>query len=302
MGPSTEAAEKPSSVDNTKTRPVEAQSPPWVIPIDINRCNELVSQIGVSQDQMAVVAELRESFPSLAFHAQGCRLAQDALDKANRDVQMELALTLRSHIREAINSPHANYVVQKIVEALPPSNVPFIVEELNGDVLQIAQHRYGVRILCRVLEHCPPKMIERLIAQATENVALLCRHKYGTYLAQHIMEYGTSEQCRIVVRTLAENSVQYAKHRSGSTLIERALLHTELPEQRDLLKTLLQDATALAQVASSRHGFRVIKALLEFPGDESQSTRHLLQCEEQNLQTSKHGQRVLSELKPVDGI
>merc|ERR1712007_96486 len=163
-----------------------------------------------------------------------------------------------------------------IIEVLLPSDVQFIVDELIGSVMKVAQHAYGVRVLCRLVEHCPPKMIEELILKITENVFFLCCRKFGPYILQHIIEYGTSEQRRRVVKALASNCLEAAKHRSGSILIQKALLQLEIEERSELLAALVKDETALLELARDKHGGRVVRAILALPGKESETVRMLV--------------------------
>merc|ERR1712007_129220 len=202
------------------------------IPFDLQRCKLMVLKLmGSAEEREVAAVELEEVFKSLAFDEEGCRIAQDALENADSHLKVQLALKLSGHIRKAIDSPFANYVVQKIIEVLLPSDVKFIVDELIGSVIKVAQHAYGVRVLCRLVEHCPPKMIEELILKITDNVFFLCCRKFGPYILQHIIEYGTSEQRRRVVKALASNCLEAAKHRSGSILIQKALLQLEIEER-----------------------------------------------------------------------
>merc|ERR1712007_155110 len=179
---------------------------------------------------------------------------------ATRDVKMELALKLRGHIRESIDSPFANYVVQKIIEVLPALKAQFVLDELAGSTMMIAQHRFGVRILCRLLEHCPQTMIWEMVSEVTENAAFLGRHKFGTYVVHHVIEYGTSEQRRLVMAVLAKEGLGFAENRHGSKLLQHALLYPEEVEDAGLLAALLEDKPEVSQVATKCY-VPVLKAL-----------------------------------------
>jgi len=232
--------------------------------------------------QKVAAAELGEAFINLAFDGEGCRVAQDALEFADKYLKVQFALKLSGHIMEAIDSPFANYVVQKIIEILSPSDVKFIVDELAPSVMKVAQHPYGVRILCRLVEHCPPQMIEAPMLEVTDNAACLCRRKFGAYIVQHVLEYGTSEQCRAVVRALADNALEYCKHRSSSLVIQKALVHLEAMERSKLLQALLRDKDALLKLSDNRHGHCVIDTILELPGEESEMVQLALGTQPMN--------------------
>lgn len=247
------------------------------IPFDLQRCKLMVLKLmGSAEERNLAAVELAEVFKSLAFDEEGCRVAQDALESADSHLKVQLALKLSGHIRKAIDSPFANYVVQKIIEVLLPSHVKFIVDELIGSVIKVAQHPYGVRVLCRLVEHCHPKMIEELLLNIIENTSFLCRRKFGPYILQHIIEYGTADQRRTVVKALASNGLEFAKHRSGSALIQKALLQLETEERSELLTPLVKDETALLELARDKHGGRVVRAILALPGSESETVRMLV--------------------------
>jgi len=247
--------------------------PIWCGSFDLELCRQIVAQLECSNGNQSVAShELIGSFASLAFDAEGCRIAQDALEVAGRDVKVVLALKLRGHIREAIDSPFANYVVQKIIEVLPPVHVQFLVDELIGSATETARHPYGVRVLCRLLEHCPSAMIEELILEITENVSFLCLHKFGTYIVQHVMEHGTPQQCKVVIRALASNALGFSRHRHGSTLIQTALAYPELLEGSGLLEALCQNKDNLNKLAQSRYGSRVLEALSKLPTKEMENS------------------------------
>lgn len=46
--------------------------------------------------------------------------------------RIAMAAELRGHVLDAVQSPNANYVMQKCIEVLPVDSVSFIVEELHG--------------------------------------------------------------------------------------------------------------------------------------------------------------------------
>merc|ERR1712137_85057 len=245
----------------------KASPPAWSILFDLQRCIQMVAQLnGSNEMQRVATLELEETFASLAFDNQGCRVAQEAIELACQDVKVKFALKLRGHIMEAIGSPFANYVVQKIIEVLPALKVQFIIDELAGSVVKVARHSYGVRVLCRLLEHCPPTMTEELVFKLTEDAARLCQHRFGTFVLHHILEYGTSEQFRAVTKALADNALRLAGQRQGCGLILRALSCPELTEVSELLATLVRDR-ALLQLAPNRHKYRVLRALSELSGN-----------------------------------
>ena len=80
-----------------------------------------------------LLEQLRLLMSPLAWSRDGCCVAQDALE-STRAEQLALSGQLLGHVRSAIQSPCANYVLQKCVEVLPPAHRQFVVDELQRDV------------------------------------------------------------------------------------------------------------------------------------------------------------------------
>jgi hypothetical protein len=78
-------------------------------------------------------------------------VVQVALEASGREAKEALVAELHGRVREAILSPHANYVVQKIVEVLPVPLASFVVAELSGAAAGTARLNFGCRVLCRLL-------------------------------------------------------------------------------------------------------------------------------------------------------
>merc|ERR1711918_91613 len=92
-----------------------------------------------------------------------------------------LSLELRGRIREAIRSPNANHVVQKMVEVLPASSLGFVAEEILGAGAEFARHRYGCRVLCRLVQRQGESSIahmDELMEELLSDASDLVRHTF----------------------------------------------------------------------------------------------------------------------------
>ena len=78
------------------------------------------------------------------------------LDEASLVDAAAFATGLRGCVRSAVQSKHANHVVQKIIEVMPVSHASFVVDELKGVGQEVARHCFGCRVMCRILEHLSP--------------------------------------------------------------------------------------------------------------------------------------------------
>merc|ERR1712070_730653 len=143
-------------------------------------CAELSAQLeaGGFARQGAIEA-LLGSVAELSFDASACRVVQKAMELGEEEDAVALGSEMQGGVREAMNSPHANYVILKIVEVLPASSLDFIVEEILGAGVEFARHRYGRRILCRLVQRhgeTPIARTDELIEELLSNASDLARH------------------------------------------------------------------------------------------------------------------------------
>merc|ERR1740121_3301601 len=132
---------------------------------------------------------------ALAFDKEGCRVVQLAFQVAPNDVAETLVKELHLQVRNLIKSPHANYVVQRVVEYLPPALVRFVAEELIGAASTVARDRYGCRVLHRIFEHTTSsESASALACEVITSAVQLAKHEFGHFVVQAVLEHGMPEQ------------------------------------------------------------------------------------------------------------
>lgn len=196
----------------------------------------------------------------LAVTERGCRIVQKALEVGTTEEQQLIASKLHGHVREALMSPHANYVLQKCVEVLPPEEVQFVVAELQGHAVEFAKHQFGCRIFQRLIEHCPLQQTEALIVELLDDCANLCRDQYGNFVIQHVLKYGSVQHRAVIAKVLCADAPRFAKHRIASHVIASALAQCDPDDVRVMSSKLLADGE-LADQSGRRYGKFVMREL-----------------------------------------
>mmetsp|Transcript_83288 Transcript_83288/g.201931 ORF Transcript_83288/g.201931 Transcript_83288/m.201931 type:complete len:424 (-) Transcript_83288:290-1561(-) len=291
--PSGTSACSPSSLCTEQLEPSAGQDS------EEKNCAEILEGLEAGgQAQAETLASLCCSVRRLALAPDGCRAVQAALEVAPREAAEAILGELRGHVREAVESPHANYVIQKAVEVVPGCSCGFIVEELCGIGSAVARHRYGCRVLCRLLEHAAATAgLAQLVDEVLEDAADLCRHPFAHHVMQAILEHGAPGQKSQVYAVLYADIYHNAQHRCASHLVEAALLYCSAAEQSTLAAALLSPGPeAVVALAQSQFGSFVVRVLLRLPGDSSQIARgYILQAAE-GLWATRYGQRVMADL------
>jgi len=271
--------------------------------------DSLVSDTGAgSSDHPSEQTSLQRQVRRLSFESLGSRTVQQALEEAKEPADAQaLANELRGSVRTAIESPHANYVLQKVIEVLPPAARIFIAAELLGTGAAVARHRYGCRILSRLLENGAPcynkgDVATRLLDEVVAEAAQLCRNQYARHVLNSILEHGSVEHCREVVTALCSSGLlKHALHRQASYVVEQAIGQVHRfagepwDEQFDVAR-LLVDPEVLCTMAQNQGGCHVVRALVK----PSCSYRKLVLDQLAQLApvvcASKHGSSLLKDL------
>lgn len=213
-------------------------------------------------------AELLGSVWPYSRHPLGCRVVQLAIQTAKPAVGKAIAAELQGHVKEATESPHANYVLQKVIEQLSSATSSFIADELLVNAQRFARHRFGCRIVCRLVEHCSSeestqKLIDTLLEDREEALDL-CKHNFGHHVVQSVLEHGDARHKEIIADVLRHDLLANARHRSSSYVLEAALLHCSTKDQESLVHFLVQPHI-VAELAQADFGVFVVRTLLKHP-------------------------------------
>jgi len=201
-------------------------------------------------------------------------------------------------VNQAMQSPHANYILQKFIELAPSERLLFVVAEVQNDVLYVARHRFGCRILQRLLEHCKPWQTEQLITKALADAALLCRHQYGNFILQHILQYGSKSHRTAVADVILADILHLSNHRLATHIVRSALKNCSPDDVQRLTRALLQDEVELYNLSRRQYGSFVVqdahrasKLLESMTGDDAQKEydrQFSLQADEAMLEDTEY--------------
>jgi len=205
---------------------------------------------------------------------------------------------LMGSVKEAIESPHANYVLQKIVEILPCDVSSFISTELAGFGVHVAKHRYGCRVLSRLVEHAPScNETVKLLDEVVSAAAWLCRNAFARHVLQSILEHGSTEHCRKIVTAIRSNLLGLAMHKEASYVVQHALLHAQRyhveGDEFGLTRELVGHE-AVRSMAARRGGCHVIAALLETAPSVRQEVWDAVLEQAEDIGTTSHGSALLT--------
>mmetsp|Transcript_56508 Transcript_56508/g.109048 ORF Transcript_56508/g.109048 Transcript_56508/m.109048 type:complete len:423 (-) Transcript_56508:196-1464(-) len=288
----------PQSVFATLTRGQAAQQR-WnnaSLDLNVDRFDDLQKPL-----MPLLTQSLRGRVLELALDARGCRLLQRALELGDDQQQVLLAHELKGHVCEALESPHANHVLQQVIELMRPSAVNFIVPELRrwGKPSALARHRYGCRVLERLIEHFPPSDLALLVDEVLEEALHLCRHVYGNFVMQHVLEHGEQRQKRCIIDVLCSDLSGAALDQHACSVLDKALSYGSPGDQLLLAEQVVNETGLLAAMATMRGGFAATQRLFRVVGGRLlEDARSQLVSQAQEIQRTKHGRALIAAVLP----
>merc|ERR1719198_2710526 len=232
----------------------------------VEACAELIEQLeaGGGSHEAAIEA-ITGSVVDLAFDPAACRVVQKAFETSDVEVAAALAQEMKGHIRDAIKCPHANHVVQKLLDNLPADRTTFVVGELLGVAVEFSKHRYGCRIVSRAVKihagsySCPE--VTTLINELLPETAEMSRHTFAHYVVEAILESGSTEHTHQVACALRMELMRHAKNRSATYVVEKALFCCDAHDQEAIASELFGNAEALLELTENQFGCHLAKVL-----------------------------------------
>lgn len=265
-------------------------------------CETLMCQLEADIDsQLLALSSLRGQIWAFAQDEHGCRVIQMLLGK-QRNIAESVAVELYGHVRQALSSPHANFVIQRLVEVMPTAQSAFVVEELNGVAANVARHCYGCRVLIRIIEHSANEVRTlAIMEEVLSEVAELVLDRFGHYVIQAILEHGTANHRHRIASALVSPPdgqaalLYYACHRNSSRVIESAITHCALEDRSSLCNSFLNHADVVLHMAQDAFGCYVLMSAIRNRGEctQTEHAKYLIQSISSILAASKHGKKVL---------
>jgi hypothetical protein len=275
----------------------------------------------VLPDKKLVADQLDGEVYNLATDQNGCRVIQKALSVLPKDAQIKLSLELQGSsevdlVVECIKNMHANHVIQKLIEVLPPDAVTFIIESVSRQVDIWAEHMYGCRIIQRMLEHCNTShqqlkdILDRIIQLVAQKK--LVSNPFGNYVVQHMLEHGRLEDKKRILQVVKNSIFEFSTQKCSSNVVEKCFAIASTGEHAESLKdersalyqAVLQNLPPgytdypIGELADDKYANFIVQRMLEYSKDpERQQLVHQLMVLLPRLRNSANGKHICSVLE-----
>jgi len=292
-----------SKAKTSETSMPISQSPnPDDLLVLVEKKDELIHMLSFGGDLMhEAVSSLRGSVLRMSLEPFGCRVVQAALEHASTAEKECIVAELRGHVRLAITSPHANFVLQRAIEMLPVNSTSFVAAELASGAGEVAKHRFGCRVLSRLIEHhlggnAAPQPTNDLIDELLLEADQLINHNFARHVLDLILEHGRVTHKQKIAEVVRNNLFQYAKNRNASYVVEKAFTSCMASDTHAIATELLSDPQCFLTLAVHECGTHVVKAVVNLHGDCASKAKKLLLANVDRVKSSKYGKRLLDEM------
>mmetsp|Transcript_5685 Transcript_5685/g.15974 ORF Transcript_5685/g.15974 Transcript_5685/m.15974 type:complete len:910 (-) Transcript_5685:332-3061(-) len=232
--------------------------------------------------------ELLGNVRRLSRDQVGCRLLQQALDEEGPMAATMILEEGLSFWGEAMVDPFGNYLFQKILEKITPSERVVLVRSVSARLVNASLNLHGTRSVQKVVELCASdepimaaKYKERqssseptdpaetaasiLTRSLTPAAARLCIDSHGNHVIQRILLKLPQKHSHFVFEAVAASVGDVARHRHGCCVIQRCLDSPPSDARSRLVDRIVEKALELMQDA---YGNYVVQYVLDVCGDK----------------------------------
>jgi hypothetical protein len=170
---------------------------------------------------------------ALSLNASGCRVVQKLLDLAFPDEVLHAIIhpEISSKILSLCMDVNGNHVVQKYIDVVEGKRAGcgFIIDAVvgSGDIIKIASHCYGCRVVQRLMSRCPLEDVSPVLealCSSPETIAKLSEDVFGNYVMQHAIEHGrTIDRERISLCLASMDILKLGCSKYASNVVEKSI-------------------------------------------------------------------------------
>lgn len=175
-------------------------------------------------------------------------MVQELLAAAGGASRKLLLDAFRGHIHVLVWDRHGSYVVQKIIEVMPPTLAKFVLEEIAAMKVEwyvLVEHPYTSRVLQRILEHFPHHWVRDFVSSIANCIERLAKHPRANYVLQTILEHGSEGHRRMINQIILSKVTDLSLHFHGKHVVVKAMHVNNLFYRKLLVRAAVRNLALL---------------------------------------------------------
>ncbi|CAL1135021.1 unnamed protein product [Cladocopium goreaui] len=259
--------------------------------------------------RIQLVEGLQGSIQKLTKDKNGCLVIQEALESATWEMQMPIMTELNGKVFYCSRHMHGNFVMQKVIQMLPPNSLGFMIYELKENAVAAALHIYACRVLQRLIECCGAATSDLvdILLQPGDQLQRLVKDPYSSNVIRSLVVCGTPNHVKTVMKLFSQDVMKFSRNRHASLVLEKCLevsafgvKAVSLSQERlELMNAFFSTSRSasppLLQIMLDRFGNYIVQRVIETcDGAEKEEVKRLLAMALPKLQSSAAGKHILS--------
>ncbi|KAI0079938.1 ARM repeat-containing protein [Panus rudis PR-1116 ss-1] len=261
-------------------------------------------EYGTPAQHAQLVSAMEGRVLGLSMDMYGCRVVQKAVEFLQPEQQSAFVNELDGNVLKLVHDANGNHVIQKMVQVIAPERLTF-VKAFRGNVLGLATHPFGCRVLQRSLERLPIEHTRPLLDELLEHSLQLMQDQFGNYVVQYVLEHGQPQDNAAIVSSLRGQFLLMARHKFASNVCEKALITTTSELRRALIDEIIspkhEGANVIMMMMKDQYANYVLqRALGVVEGD--QKVQLVNKVRPQLLQMRRHTGTFSKHLLAIDRL
>ena len=95
---------------------------------------QMLMEKGEIEQRDKIIAKIQGTVPQLSFDMYGCRCVQKAIEVGTIEQKLLLLEEIKPRVADCVDNQHANHVLQKCIEKIPPEHIGFIFDYCTANV------------------------------------------------------------------------------------------------------------------------------------------------------------------------
>lgn len=208
----------------------------------------------------------------------------------------------QGRIRQAYESPFANFVLSKIFEVMPTTIVGFVAGELKDGAEEAAKHRFGCRCMVRLIRfHAQAgaeiETVSQVINEVVAKAEPLGLTQFGTHVVQELADSGLPEHRHMVFCALRGHFHRCSRNRFACRVVERLIVKCCPSDVHAMMDELLGSKDSARQLVVHEFGARVVRAFLN--GQYAERAAENLCAVSAEIVSSRSGRLLLQDAHAI---
>jgi len=238
-------------------------------------------QNGYPRQRHYLLQKLAPSFNSIARDKKGTHSLQAIVGHIDSQDEFTLMRSIVGpYVFELSMDARANYVIQKLINVIPPDSSSFLYQPLFDNFVQVANNSFGLLVLKQMMARVEQKELlkNRVVELTCLNFEKLIQNPYGNYAIQHIVEYYPKDSLMIMNKILTK-IIPYSSQKISSNVIEKCLTVCDSQFRKRVVEEILKNGR-LGDLMKNKYGNFVTLQLLATSvlSDKQKLMQEILRC------------------------